>query len=101
MTLSLPTVLRDCLDREIQLTAHGNELTVDGPQEAVTAELIDALREHKPAVLIYLRTGEIILNAETATVADLQAALDFFKRTRIGNSDVVLSTNQDTLNQER
>ena len=100
MTPSLPTVLRDCLDWGIQLTAHGDQLIVDGPQEALTAELIEALRIHKPALLRYLQTGEILLDAQTATVADVRAALDFFNPSRIGNSDVVLSQNEEPF-QER
>ncbi len=94
MTPTLPTLLQECAGREIRLTAHGEQLTIDGPKEALTSELIEALETHKPALLAYLRTGEIILDAQTATVADVQYALEFFKSSRIGNSGAVLSHKQ-------
>ncbi len=61
-----------------------------------TSDLAEQLKAHKPALLAYLRTGEILMNPKTATVADVQAALDLFNPSRIANSDAVLSQHQDT-----
>ncbi len=97
--MTLPQLLTVLARLGIRLQADGERLRY-APQASLTPDLAEWLRELKPAVLAYLRTGEIILDAQTATVADVRAALDFFNQSRIGNSDGVLSQNQEPF-QER
>ncbi len=98
--MTLPQLLTELARLGIRLKADGERLRY-APQAALTPDLAEWLRIHKPAVLAYLKTGEIVLDAQTATVADVRAALDFCNQSRNGNSDGVFSQNQDTLNQER
>lgn len=93
--MTFPQLLVELARLGVQLNADGERLRY-APKAALTPELAERLREHKPAVLAYLRTGVILLDAQTATVADVLQALDFFKLSRVGNSDAVFSRNQDT-----
>lgn len=93
--MTLPQLLAELARLGVRLEADGERLRY-APRAALTPELAERLREHKPAVLAYLRSGQIVLDAQTATVADVLQALDVFKLSRIGNSDVVPSQNQDT-----
>ncbi len=97
--MTLPQLLAELARLGVRLEADGERLRY-APRAALTPELAEPLREHKPALLAYLRTGKIIFDAQTATAADVRAALDFFNLSRIGNSDVVLSQNQEPF-QER
>lgn len=92
--MTLPQLLTELARLGIRLHAEGERLRY-APRSALSSELVERMKAHKPALLAYLRTGEIILDARTATVADVQQALNFFKTSRMGNSDAVLSQNQE------
>lgn len=93
--VTLSQLLTELARLGIRLKADGERLRY-APKSALPPELAKRLREHKPAVLAYLRTGEIVLDAQTATVADVREALDFFNLSRNRNSDCLTSQNQDT-----
>lgn len=97
MTISLPALLEYCTKQEIHLAPdNGDGLIIDAPPGTITPDVWEALRTHKRALLAYLKTGAIIFDAQTATVADVRAALDFFKESsRTGNSGAVISENQE------
>lgn len=76
--VTLPQLLNELARLGIQLKADGERLRY-APRAALSAELAKRLREHKPAMLAYLRTGEIVLDAQTATVADVLEALDYVR----------------------
>ena len=52
--MSAATLLREMRRRDVHLEAHGLMLRVDAPEEAVTDELRDTLREHKRALIRHL-----------------------------------------------
>ncbi len=93
--LTLPQLLTELARLGIQLKADGDRLRF-APKESITPELLEQLRTHKPAILDYLRTGKIVLDAQTATVADVRLALEIVNPSRIGDSDAVRSKTQDT-----
>ena len=90
MKISLPALLDYCTAQGIQLAPDGvDELAIDAPPGTITPNVLDGLRTHKPAVLHFLKSGEILLDAQTTTVADVRQALELFNSSRIRNSDAV------------
>lgn len=74
--MTLPQLLAELARLGVRLQADGERLQF-APKAALTPKLAEQLKANKPAVLAYLRTGGIILDSQTATVADVRAALDF------------------------
>lgn len=53
---NLTELLADYEARSIRLLLAGNsDLTIDAPQAALTPEFIDALKEHKTTLLLWLK----------------------------------------------
>jgi len=48
-------ILRDCAAASIVLRAEGNDLAFDGPRSAVTPDLVDRMKAHKPELLAMLQ----------------------------------------------
>lgn len=90
----------------VRLRQNGEKLRVDAPKGVLVPELLDALKEHKPAILAFLaqRRAERILAAIVAAgeadlthlyqtlcdvpIADLRAELsDLVTNRRIGRED--------------
>ncbi len=77
MKTSLPNLLEHCTTQGIQLSLDGgSQLAIDAPAGTITPELLAQLKAHKPELLAFLKTGEIILDAQTVTVSDVRLALD-------------------------
>ena len=45
------TFLQQALQYGIRLSAHGDTLDVDGPKTALTPDVIDYMRQHKPEII--------------------------------------------------
>ena len=52
--MSACALLQDLHAKDIRLTIQGESLTYDAPEGALTAELLEALRQHKAALLTLL-----------------------------------------------
>lgn len=69
--------------QQVRLTADGDSIEIDGPEDAVTDVVIERLRERKPELLKYLLLTGILENAGIeatgegwiVTIDDLQRAL--------------------------
>jgi len=55
---TIEAILANCRDRGIMLSAAGEKPCVDAPKGALTPDLLDALRHHKPDLLDILRRDE-------------------------------------------
>jgi hypothetical protein len=64
----------------VVLSVKGERLTFDAPAGALTADLKDAMRRHKPELIGLLKRGTVYVNP-TATAADLRAVDDLFGAT--------------------
>jgi hypothetical protein len=53
-TMTARALLRDRQAKDVQLTVQGESLAYDAPDGALTAELLEALRQHKAALLALL-----------------------------------------------
>ena len=69
--------------QQVRLTADGDRIEIDGPEDAVTDAVIDKLRERKPELLKYLHLSGILKKAGIeasgegwiVTIDELQKAL--------------------------
>jgi hypothetical protein len=52
--VTLETLLNECALRGVTLARDGDGLTFEGPDDALTPELLDALVEHKTSVVVGL-----------------------------------------------
>jgi hypothetical protein len=55
--VSIKTILEICRERGIILRVAGEKLVIDGPEKAVTADLLTELRQHKTHLLSLLKNG--------------------------------------------
>ena len=71
-------LLMECRRRGIELSVNGDKLRVEHPQGAVTDEIREALRRHKPALMELLRgpTAEDVAEATQQLSARGWALLD-------------------------
>jgi hypothetical protein len=62
-------LLAYCRDFGVELFPQGSELWYDGPEEAITDELIEQIRAHKAELMAILRNGALIDSSSTGSIS--------------------------------
>lgn len=81
--MNTATIIHKLRLQRVRLTADGDSIEIDGPEDAVTDAVIERLSEHKPELLKYLLLTQILENAGIeasgggwlVTIDELQRAL--------------------------
>jgi len=53
--MNAQSFLQQALQRDILLSVHGDELNVDAPNDALTSDVLECMRQHKTEIIEILR----------------------------------------------
>ena len=71
-SISLQQLIQALAERHICLDALDGQLSVNAPKGALTAELVKALKQHKPALIDFLAAQKVVSNKPVHIIPDKQ-----------------------------